>query len=36
MGNFLRREIGTIFIMLGNSCNMHCKYCLQHPLVERG
>lgn len=36
MGMFLRREIGTIFIMLGNSCNMHCKYCLQHPLVEHG
>ncbi len=36
MGQFLKRNVGTIFIMLGNSCNMHCRYCLQHPLVEHG
>lgn len=23
-----------VFIMLGNSCNMNCVYCLQHPLVN--
>lgn len=31
---FLKRTTSTIFIMLGNSCNMNCKYCLQHPLVH--
>lgn len=31
---FLRRKVSTIFIMLGNGCNMSCKYCLQHPLVH--
>lgn len=31
---FLQRKVNTIFIMLGNSCNMNCKYCLQHPLVH--
>lgn len=31
---FLNRNINTIFIMLGNECNLNCKYCLQHPLVE--
>lgn len=30
---FLRRNINTIFLMLGNECNLNCKYCLQHPLV---
>lgn len=31
---FLPRKINTIFIMLGNSCNMNCRYCLQHPLIH--
>ncbi|WP_302490417.1 radical SAM/SPASM domain-containing protein [uncultured Dialister sp.] len=31
---FLKRRTSTIFIMLGNSCNMNCRYCLQHPLVH--
>lgn len=31
---FLAREINTIFLMLGNGCNMNCRYCLQHPLVH--
>lgn len=32
--HFLRRNIETIFLMMGNECNLNCKYCLQHPLVE--
>ena len=35
MNRFLKRKIHTIFIMLGNSCNLSCAYCLQHPLVDR-
>ncbi len=35
MGDFLKRNINTIFLMLGNGCNMNCRYCLQHPLVEK-
>jgi uncharacterized protein len=35
MGDFLKRNINTIFVMLGNGCNMNCRYCLQHPLVEK-
>lgn len=35
MGKFLRRETKTIFIMLGNGCNLSCIYCLQHPLVHK-
>lgn len=35
MGRFLKRRIHTVFLMLGNSCNMNCRYCLQHPLVNR-
>ena len=31
---FLRRNIDTIFVMMGNECNLNCKYCLQHPMVE--
>ena len=27
-------DINTIFIMLGNKCNMNCKYCLQHYSYE--
>lgn len=30
----MSRKINTIFIMLGNSCNLNCVYCLQHPLVH--
>ena len=29
-----RRNVHTVFIMQGNSCNMNCAYCLQHPLVH--
>lgn len=32
--HFLRRDIDTIFLMMGNECNLNCRYCLQHPLVE--
>lgn len=35
MGKFLKRHVETVFIMLGNSCNMNCVYCLQHPLVHQ-
>lgn len=31
---YFRRTVNTVFIMLGNSCNMNCAYCLQHPLVH--
>ena len=31
--HFLRRDIGTIFLLMGNECNLNCRYCLQHPLV---
>ena len=31
--HFLRRDIDTIFILMGNECNLNCRYCLQHPLV---
>ena len=31
---FWRRNVNTVFVMLGNSCNMNCIYCLQHPLVH--
>lgn len=34
MKNFLARKVNTIFIMLGNGCNLNCVYCLQHPLVH--
>lgn len=34
MSKFLRRKIHTIFLMLGNECNLSCTYCLQHPLVH--
>ncbi|MDO4920917.1 MAG: SPASM domain-containing protein [Phascolarctobacterium sp.] len=34
MKSFLQRRINRIYIMLGNSCNMNCAYCLQHPLVN--
>ena len=33
MSKFLRRNIKSAYIMLGNACNMNCKYCLQHSLV---
>lgn len=32
---YLRRNINTVFLMLGISCNMNCAYCLQHPLVHK-
>ncbi len=35
MSRYWRRNVGTVFIMLGNSCNMNCAYCLQHPLVHK-
>lgn len=34
MKQFWRRNVHTVFIMQGNSCNMNCAYCLQHPLVH--
>lgn len=34
MGKFWKRNVHTVFIMQGNSCNMDCAYCLQHPLVH--
>ncbi len=34
MSNFLSRNISTIFIMLGHECNLQCKYCLQHDVVN--
>lgn len=27
-------KVNRIFIMLGNLCNLNCKYCLQHPLMN--
>ena len=35
MSEFLHKNIDTVFIMLGNSCNLNCEYCLQHPLVTK-
>ena len=35
MSKFLKRKVHTVFLMLGNSCNMNCRYCLQHPLITR-
>lgn len=29
-----RRPIFSIFIMLGNECNLNCKYCIQHVMVN--
>ena len=34
MRNYLKTDISTIFIMLGHECNMNCKYCLQHDVVN--
>lgn len=34
MSKYLNRSINTIFLMLGNECNLSCEYCLQHPLVH--
>lgn len=34
MKKFLKHQVNTIFIMLGNSCNLNCVYCLQHALVH--
>lgn len=34
MSKYLKRNVHTIFLMLGNGCNMNCAYCLQHPLVH--
>ena len=27
-------NISRIFLMLGNECNLQCKYCLQHDIVK--
>lgn len=35
MGRFLKRKTDTVFIILGNSCNMNCAYCMQHLLVHK-
>ena len=34
MRSFLQTNISTIFIMLGHECNLQCKYCLQHDVVN--
>jgi uncharacterized protein len=34
MNNYLRKDISTIFVMLGHECNLQCKYCLQHDVVN--
>jgi uncharacterized protein len=34
MRAFLQTNISTIFIMLGHECNLNCKYCLQHDVVN--
>lgn len=34
MDNFFSPHINTIFLMLGNSCNFQCRYCIQHPLIH--
>ena len=34
MRNFLKSNISNIFIMLGHECNLQCKYCLQHDVVN--
>lgn len=31
---YLNHDINTIFIMLGQKCNLSCKYCMQHSLIE--
>ena len=31
---FFKRNIESVFLMLGNECNLNCRYCLQHPLVD--
>ena len=31
---FLKRQTNKVFIVLGNQCNLNCKYCLQKPLIE--
>lgn len=30
----LKDNISTIFIMLGQDCNLNCKYCMQHTLIN--
>lgn len=30
----MRNEMNTLYIMLGNECNLHCRYCVQRNLVE--
>ena len=34
MRNFLKSNISNIFIMLGHECNLQCKYCLQHDVID--
>lgn len=34
MRKYLNNNINTIFIILGHSCNLQCKYCLQHDVVN--
>lgn len=29
----LQHDVNIIFIMLGQQCNLSCKYCLQHDLI---
>lgn len=30
----MQNEMNTLYIMLGNECNLHCRYCVQRNLVE--
>ena len=34
MSKFLKRKVHTVFLMLGNNCNMNCKYCLWFILMR--
>ena len=29
----IKHDINTIFVMLGQQCNLNCKYCMQHDLI---
>lgn len=29
------RKCNRVFIILGDECNMGCRYCIQHPIIHR-
>ena len=31
---YLRREIGMVWIVLGDACNCACRYCIQHEMPK--